>query len=180
MEKVHDTANPLFVKRSNFYAAHRGSGETGSVYIGVKVLADLAKLSNMDQMEHVKFKGLRDLPIKVKEKVLRQQDMTLEAMTTLVAKLEAIEINNASLKPKQPKFPPGKGAKLKMEYMLAVEKPVKKKKKEAEKKEKAMTKMPNEAYKMGCWICAGQHRRDRCDTKKFEGSCSRHMEEKRD
>ena len=56
------------MKRSNFYAAHIGNGETGSVYIArVKVLADLAKLSDMDQMEHVKFKVLRDLPAKVRE-----------------------------------------------------------------------------------------------------------------
>ena len=31
VEQVHDAANPLFVKRSNFYAATRGSGEAGSV-----------------------------------------------------------------------------------------------------------------------------------------------------
>ena len=68
VEQVHNAANPLFVKRSNFYAAHRGNGETGSVYIArVKVLADLAKLSDMDQMERVKFKVLRDLPAKVRE-----------------------------------------------------------------------------------------------------------------
>ena len=30
VEKVHDAANPLFVKRSNFYAAHRGGGESES------------------------------------------------------------------------------------------------------------------------------------------------------
>ena len=46
VERVHDSANPLFVKRSNFYAAHRGGGEAGSAYIArVKVLADLAKLA---------------------------------------------------------------------------------------------------------------------------------------
>ena len=33
VEQVHDAANPLFVKGSNFYAAHRGNGEAGSVYI---------------------------------------------------------------------------------------------------------------------------------------------------
>ena len=59
VEQVHDAANPLFVKCSNFYAAHRASGEAGSVYIArVKVLADLAKLSDMDHMQHIKFKVL--------------------------------------------------------------------------------------------------------------------------
>ena len=82
VEGVHNTANPLVVKRSNFYAAHRDVGETGSSYIArVKVLGDLAKLSSMDENEHVKFKVLRDLPAKVREKVLSKPDMNLEAMT---------------------------------------------------------------------------------------------------
>ena len=56
VEQVHDAANPLFVKQSNFYAA---SGEAGSVYIaGVRVLADLPKLIDMLYMQHVKFKVL--------------------------------------------------------------------------------------------------------------------------
>ena len=33
VEKVHDSANPLFVKRSNCYAAHRAGGEVGSTYM---------------------------------------------------------------------------------------------------------------------------------------------------
>jgi hypothetical protein len=33
VEKVHDSANPLFVKRTFFYAAHRAGGEVGSAYI---------------------------------------------------------------------------------------------------------------------------------------------------
>ena len=98
----------------------------------------------MDQMEHVKFKVLRDCPIKVREKVLRQQDMTVEAMTSLVAKSEAMEIVNASLKPKQPRFPKPKP---KEEALPAVEKPVKKR--ELEKK------LPDEAYQIGCWIFGG-------------------------
>ena len=86
---------PLFVKRSNFYAAHREVGETGSSYIArVKVLGDLAKLSSMDENEHVKFKVLRDLPAKVREKVLSKPDMNLEAMTQLVAESEAMEVIN--------------------------------------------------------------------------------------
>ena len=49
VEGVHDTANTLFVKRSNIYAAHREVGETEASYIArVKVLGDLAKLSSMD------------------------------------------------------------------------------------------------------------------------------------
>ena len=69
VEKVHTAANSLFVRRSNFYATYRGSGETGSVYIArVKVLADLAKHSDMDLMQHVKFKVLWDLPARVREK----------------------------------------------------------------------------------------------------------------
>ena len=86
VELVHDIANPLFVKRSNFFAAHRGAGETGSSYIArVKVLGDLAKLSSMDEPELVKFKVLRDLPVKVREKVLSKPDMNLEVLTKLVA-----------------------------------------------------------------------------------------------
>ena len=144
VERVHDAASPLFVKRSNFYVAHRGGGETGSVYIArVKVLADLAKLSEMDQLERVKFKVLRDLPVKVREKVLRKQDMTLEAMTTLVAESEAMDLINASLRSEQVKVPPAKVAKPKEEAMQAVEKPVKKK--EAEKKERPKRKLLDEA-----------------------------------
>ena len=113
VEGVHDTANPLFVKRSNFYAAHREVGETGSSYIArVKVLGDLAKLSSMDEHEHVKFKVLRDLPAKVREKVLSKSYMSLEAMTKLV-----------------------------------------------------------EAYQIGCWICGGQHRRDKCEADKSGMIC---------
>ena len=39
VEKVHDAANPLFVKRSNFYAAKRSGGEAESTYLArVRVL----------------------------------------------------------------------------------------------------------------------------------------------
>ena len=52
VEKVHDTAN--------CFAAHRGTNESGSVYIArVKVLGDLAELSDMDESELVKFKVLK-------------------------------------------------------------------------------------------------------------------------
>ena len=118
------------MKRSNSHAAHIGSGESGSVFIArIKVLAYIAKLSNMDHMQHINFKLLCDLPAKVREKVLRQQDMTLDEMTTLVAESEAMDIINASLKPEQPKVPPSKG-KPKEEAMPAVKKPLKKKKTE--------------------------------------------------
>ena len=63
VEQVHSAANPLFVKRSNFYAATRGSGEAGSVYLSrIKVFANLAKLSDLDHRQHVKFKVIRKLP----------------------------------------------------------------------------------------------------------------------
>ena len=56
VEQVHDSANPLFVKRTNFYATNRAGGEVWSAYIfRVRVLADLAKLKEMDHNEHVKF-----------------------------------------------------------------------------------------------------------------------------
>ena len=59
VEKVHDTANPLFVKRSNFFAAYRGPNEASSAYITrAKVLAGLAKLSEMGELELGKFKVL--------------------------------------------------------------------------------------------------------------------------
>ena len=48
----------------------------------------------MDENEHVKFKVLRDLPAKVREKVLSKPDMNLEAMTQLVAESEAMEVIN--------------------------------------------------------------------------------------
>ena len=72
VERVHDSANPLFVKRTNFYAANRTGGEAGSAYISrVRVLADLAKLKDMDHNEHVKFKVLKDFPVKIREKVIK-------------------------------------------------------------------------------------------------------------
>lgn len=51
----------------------------------VRVLADLAKLKDMDHNEHVEFKVLKDLPVKIHEKVIKDQSMTLDAMTVLVA-----------------------------------------------------------------------------------------------
>ena len=66
VEKVHNSANPLFVQRSNFYAAHRACGEVGSAYIArVRVLADLVKMKDMDHNKHVKFKVLKDLLVKI-------------------------------------------------------------------------------------------------------------------
>ena len=86
VEKVHDTANPLSVKRSNFFAAHRGANETCSAYIArVKVLGALAKLADMNEAELVKFKVLKDLPIRIREKVLLKPDMDLEALMKLVS-----------------------------------------------------------------------------------------------
>ena len=81
-------------------------GETGSEYIAiVKVLAYFAKLSEVDQLEPVKFKVLRDLTVKVREKVLRKQDMILEEMTTLVAMSEAMDLINVSFRSKQASKP---------------------------------------------------------------------------
>ena len=52
VKQVHDAANPLFVKRSNFYAAKRGGGEAESAYLSrVRVLSDLAKIDDMDGKE---------------------------------------------------------------------------------------------------------------------------------
>ena len=95
--------------------------------------------------------------------------MTLEAMPTLVAESEAMDLINASLRSEQVKVPPGKVAKPKEEAMQAVKKPVKKK--EADKKERPKRKLPDEAHQMGCWICAGQHRRDSCDADKSTMVC---------
>ena len=51
----------------------------------VRVLADLAKLKDMDHNEHVEFKVLKDLPVKIRKKVIKDHSMTLDAMTVLVA-----------------------------------------------------------------------------------------------
>ena len=111
VEKVHDFANPLFAKRTNFYAAHRAGEEVGSAYIArVRVLADVAKLKDMDHNKHVKFKVLKDLPVKIREKVLKDQT-TLDDMTVLVAEAEAMDIVNNSLKSDQQKLPPRQGTK---------------------------------------------------------------------
>ena len=122
VERVHDSSNPLFVKRTNFYAAHRAGGEAGLAYISrVRVLADLAKLKEMDHNEHMKFKVLKDFPVKKREKVIKDQTMTLDAMTVLVAESEAMDIVNNSLKSDQHKQPPGKGPKPKEDSMTALE-----------------------------------------------------------
>ena len=103
VEKVHYAANPLFVKRSSFYAALRAGGEAGSAYYArVSVLAGLARIKDMDHKEHVKFKVLKDLPVKIREKVLKDQDMTLDDMSVLVADVEAMDIVNNTLKSEQP------------------------------------------------------------------------------
>ena len=75
------------------------------------MLADLAKIADMDHKEHVKFKVLTDLRVKVREKVLRDPDMTLDDMTILVADVEAMDIVNNSLKHDQPKVTSGSGKK---------------------------------------------------------------------
>ena len=101
--------------------------------------------------------------MKVREKVLRKQDMTLDEMTMLVAEAEAMDIINNSLKSEQPKVPHVKGPKAKEDAMQALEvkpvKPLKKKKTE----DRPRRKLPDEANKMGGWICGGDHRRDVCD-----------------
>ena len=51
----------------------------------------------------MKFKVLRDLPVKVREKVRSKPDMNLEALTKLVAELKAMEVINASLRSNQNK-----------------------------------------------------------------------------
>ena len=163
VETVHDAANPWFVKRSNFYAAHRAGGEAGSAYIArVRVLADLARIIDMDHKEHVKFKVLKDLPVKIREKVLKDQDMRLDEMSILVADVEAMDIINNSLKSEQPMLPLGKGQNSKEDTIPAQEvKPGK-----LLKPKKKTEERPDDAYKMGCWICGGEHRRDVCNEDK--------------
>ena len=69
--------------------------------------------------------------MKVREKVLRKQDMTLDEMTMLVAEAEAMDIINNSLMSEQPKVPHVKGSKAREDAMQALEvKPLKKKKSE--------------------------------------------------
>ena len=107
---------------------------------------------------------LKDLPVKIRKKVLKYQDMTLDDMSVLVADVEAMDIVNNSLKSEQPKFPPGKGQKTKEDAMRALEvKPGKTLKPKKKTEEKPRRKLPDEAYRMGCWICGGEHRRDVCD-----------------
>ena len=163
MDKVHDTAKLLFVKRSNFFAAYRAPSEASSSYIArVKVLGGLTKLSDMGEPELVKFKVLRDLPVRIREKVLLKPDMDLEALTKLVSDHEAIELINASLKTEPTK--PAKPVKPKEEAMPAAEK--ERGKKDAEKSRKPRKKLADEAYKVGCWCCGEQHGRSDCKTDK--------------
>ena len=138
------------------------------------MLADLAKIADMDHKEHVKFKVLTDLRVKVREKVLRDPDMTLDDMTILVADVEAMDIVNNSLKHDQPKVTPGNGKKTKEDAMQAQGevKPGKTVKPKKKNEDKLRRKLPDEAYKMGCWICGGEHRREMCDAEKSAMLCN--------
>ena len=49
--------------------------------------------------------------------------------------------------------------KTKEDTTPAAEKPVKKK--EAGKEKRPGRMLPDEAYQLGCWVCGGQHRRDK-------------------
>ena len=143
VEEVHNAANPLFVKRANFFAAYREASESSSAYIArVKVLGDLAKLSEMDQSELVKFKVLKDLPIRIREKVLLLPDTTLEALTKLVAEHEAMEVINANLKADPAKLPK---LKVKEQAMPAAEKEKKKKKLQNQKRSCQMRHIKSDA-----------------------------------
>ena len=116
---------------------------------------------------------LKDLPVKIRKKVLKYQDMTLDDMSVLVADVEAMDIVNNSLKSEQPKLPPGKGQKTKEDAMPALEvKPGKTLKPKKKTEEKPRWKLPDEAYRMGCWICGGEHRRDVCDADKSSMFCN--------
>jgi hypothetical protein len=147
VEKVHDSANPFFVKRSKFYAAHTAGGEVSSAYIArVRVLADLVKITDMDHNEHVKFKVSKDLPEKIRKKVLKDQNMTLDDMSVLVAEVEAMDIVNNSLNSDQHKLPPGKGPKAKEDAMPALEtKRGKTPKQKKRSEEGPRRKLPDEA-----------------------------------
>ena len=57
---------------------------------------------------------------KIRDKVLKDQDMTLDNMSVLVADVEAMDIVNNSLKSEQQKLAPGKGQKTKEDGMLAL------------------------------------------------------------
>ena len=173
VEQIHDSSNPLFVKRTNFYAANRTSGETGSAYISrVRVLADLAKLKDMDHTEHVKFRVLRDLPVKIREKVIKDQSMTLDAMTVLVAEQEAMDIVNNSFKSDHQKQPVNKAQKPKEESMAALETKPKPPKQKKKTEGGARRGLPDEAYRMGCWICGEEHRRDLCQADRSSMVCN--------
>ena len=173
VEKVHDAANPLFVKRSNFYAAKRGGGEAESTYLArVRVLSDLAKIDDMDGAEHVKFKVLTDLRMKTREKILKKPDITLDEMTVLIAELEAMDIVNSTLKLDTPKVPHGDGKKKKEDAMQAQTEMKQVKKKKVEVVPQPQRQLPEEAYKMGCWICGGDHRRENCDADKSTMKCN--------
>ena len=166
VERGHDTANPLFVKRSNFFGAYRGPNKANYAYIArVKILGDLAKLSEMDEPELVKFKVLRDLQARIREKVLLKPDMDLNALTKLVTDHEVIELNNASLKAEPARLP--KPVKAKEEAMSAAERG----KKFAEKTRKPRNKLPDEAYKGGCWCCGAEHSRSECKADKSNMVC---------
>ena len=175
VERVHDAANPLFVKRSNFYAAKRSGGEAESTYLArVRVLSDLAKIDDMNGAEHIKFKVLTDLRMKTREKILRKPDITLDEMTVLIAELEAMDIVNNTLKLDTPKVPHGDGKKKKEDAMQAQTgmkqtdmKQGKKKKVEAPRR-----RLPDEAYRMGCWICGADHRRENCDADRSTMKCN--------
>ena len=123
------------------------------------MLADLARIKDMDHKEHMKFKVLKDLPVKIREKVLKDQDMTLDNMSVLVADVEAMDIVNNSLKSEQPKLAPGKGQKTKEDAMPALEvkpgKTLKSKKKTEERPRREDCGIENSA--MLCNICGKEN-----------------------
>ena len=85
-----------------------------------------------------------------------------------------MDIVNNSLKHDQPKVTPGNGKKTKEDAMQAQGevKPGKTVKPKKKNEDKLRRKLPDEAYKMGCWICGGEHRREMCDAEKSAMLCN--------
>ena len=69
-----------------------------------------------------------------------------------------MDIVNNTLKLDTPKVNPGNGKKKKENAMQAQEEMKQGKKKKQEEVPRPRRKLPDEAYKMGCWICGGEHR----------------------
>ena len=93
-----------------------------------------------------------------REKVLIKPNMDLEELTKLVCDHEAMELINASLKTETTK--PNKPASLRRRPCPQQEKINQRRKQRSQKKTRK--KLPDEAYKVGCWCFGAQHSRSNC------------------